>query len=47
MMKKKRKKQVKSGGWKLYLKAKSGNYASADWVVREKYTPGSEQICFG
>jgi hypothetical protein len=44
MMKKKRKKQVKGGGRKLYLKTNFGKRASADWVGRNIKEPGSVKI---
>lgn len=44
MMKKKRKKHVKGGGRKLYLKTNSGQRASADWVGRKIDGPESVKI---
>jgi hypothetical protein len=44
MMEKKRKKQVKGGGRKLYLKTKFGKRASADWVDWNIDGPGSVKI---
>jgi hypothetical protein len=44
MIEKKRKKQAKGGGRKLYLKTKIGKRASADWVGRNIEEPGSVKI---